>query len=250
MRLRVIRPCSPSDGSGPRYGRGARRRPGPVPYQRQPRQHGDGGRRSPHAQAQPPATAHGAGERHGHGGGHGRAQRKGHGVDAGDGADPVGEVALDDHRHQHVGHRYAAQGERAGDEEDRGVPCQRAQQEPAGDRDHAGADDGAGPVAAGQAGRGEAEEREAGGGHGGEQPGHGAAHAEAAADLLEQGAEAGDRGAEVDGGEDQRGDDEAAHPEGGRHSGGLRGAPQGRVYGARCGLQGEGFVVSHGPIIE
>ena len=57
------------------------------------------------------------------------------------------------------------------------------------------------------------------GGHGGEQPGDAAAHAEPGAHLFEEGAEAGDGGAEVEGGQHDADDDQPRRP---RARGGAR----------------------------
>ncbi len=177
-----------------------------------PGQHREGAERGPHAEPDAPTAAqrlgHGYGRRRGHRGAH--SQR--HGVDAGHRADPVGEVALDDHRHQDVGDGYSGQCEGARGQEGGRAAGERPQDQARGDGRHARADDGAGPPAAREPGRGEAEEGEAQGGHRGEQPGDAAAHAEAGAYLLEEGAEAGDGGAEVEGGEDEAGDHQRAQP--------------------------------------
>jgi hypothetical protein len=249
----VVAPVRPA-GRRDRAGGGLRA----VPRQRDPGRDGDDGERRPHAQAQPPAAAHGVGERHGDGRGDGGAERQGHRVDAGHGADPVREVPLDDHRHEHVGDRDAGQGEGAGGEEDHGAAGERPQREARGQRGHAREDDGPRAVPAGQPRRGEPEEREARGGPGGEQAGSGAAHAEAVAHLLQERTEAGDGGAEVHGGEDEADDHEPAHPGRGRRRGDRRGEGVRAGRGGRAGVvrgrggrvEGEGVVVAHHTIIE
>ncbi|CAO0828895.1 hypothetical protein SMICM17S_03519 [Streptomyces microflavus] len=85
-------------------------------------------------------------------------------------------------------------------------------------------------------------------------PRHAAAHVQPLADLFEEGAEAGDGGAEVEGGQDEPDGDQTQQPGGGglgraaelrgrRADGGARGAA------AVQGL-GLGLVVRHGAIIE
>lgn len=205
-----------------------RRRPGAgVPPRaraaRRPR------RAPPHRQPRPPTAAqrfgHGDGERRGERG----AQGQRHGVEPGHRADPVGEPALDDDRHQDVADRDAGQGQRAGGEEAAGAAGVRAYHDTHGDRRHTGADDRTRPPAPGQPGRGEAEGGEAQRGYGGQQPGDGAAHPEAVADLLQEGAEAGDGRAEVERGEDETGDHDPRQPAAGR---------PGRREGLRGGFRG------------
>lgn len=195
--------------------RAARGRPGggpALPYHHEPGQHGDRREQRPHRQAGPPTPAerigHGHGERRGERG----AQGQRHGVEPGHRADPVGEPALDDHRHQDVADRDAGQGEPAGGEEAAGAAGVRAHHDAHGDRDHTGADDRAGPETPGQTGCGDAEGGEAQRGYGGQQAGDGAAHAETVADLFQQRAEAGDGRAEVERGEDETGDHDPPQP--------------------------------------
>ncbi len=204
-----------------------------------------------------PVAAQGVGQGHGHGGGGGRTKGEGHRVQAGHGADPVGEPALDDDRHQHIADGDAHEGECAGGQETGRAPGVRPYQQAPGDGGHAGAHHGTRSEAAGQAGRGDAEDGEAERGHGGQQPGHTAAHAEPVADLLQERAEAGDGGAEVQRGQHDGNDDQTCRPRArgrrltrarrrGRNPFGR--LPRRRLLGRRrlgTGLRGPCFFTSH-----
>ena len=241
-------------GRGPvRRGRSGRR--GPVPYEDDPGQHREGREHGPDGRARtassrPSRSVSG----HGDGGGEGGAEGQGHGVEAGHGADAVGEPALDDHRHQDVADGDAHQGQGAGGQEPGGGADVRADHQARRDGGHARADDGTRTEAAGQAGRHDPEDREAERRHGGEHARHAAAHVQPVADLFEEGAEAGDGGAEVEGGQDEPDGDQAQQPGGGGLGG--SGEPRGREAGGgvrgAAAVQGRGLglVVRHEAIIE
>ncbi|MCP9951162.1 hypothetical protein LUX33_23905 [Actinomadura madurae] len=167
------------------------------------------------------------------GGGRGRrgADVEGRRVAAGDRADAVREALLDHGGQQHVGDRDPGERDRAERDEHRAVRGERAQGEPGRDRPHAGQDDGARPVPAREPGRGEADQREADGRHRGEQPGGGGAHPEIGAGLLQDRADAGDGGPQVQRGQHQRERREPWRPDAGpgrgprRTGAGRRGGP-------------------------
>ncbi|CCB73731.1 putative Glycine-rich cell wall structural protein 1.8 [Streptantibioticus cattleyicolor NRRL 8057 = DSM 46488] len=236
------RPGGPAAGDpDARRGAGGRGAGGGTPAgtgHREPRHHGDHGERRPDPQAQPPAAAHRPGQRHRTGRGDRGAQGERHRVQPRHGADPVGEVPLDDHRQEHVADGYAGQPQRAGGEEDRGALGERAQQQPAGDGGHAGADHRAGAEPAGQPGRGGAEDGEAHGGYGGEQPGHRAVHVQPGAHLGHERPEAGDRRTQVDRGDHQRDGDQPPGEGGQGCPGGGSGAGGRRSRGGRHGTMG------------
>lgn len=177
-----------------------------------PRQHGQRGQDGPDGEAGLPVTAQRVGQGHGRRRGDGGAEGEGHRVEAGHGTDPVGEVALDDDRHQDVADRDAHQCQGGGGQEAARAAGVRADQQARGDGDHAGADHRAGSEAAGQPGSGDSEDGEAERGYGGEQSGDAAAHAEPVADLLQEGAQARDGGAQVHRGQDDAEDEQTGRP--------------------------------------
>ena len=115
-----------------------------------------------------------------------------------------------------------------------------------------------GPKRRASRGRGDAEDGEAERRHGGEQSGDGAAHAEPVADLFEEGAEAGDGGAEVERGEHDADDDEPASATRAWRAGPARFPGGGRASSARSPWQRRsgsavmrpGFLAAMRPIIE
>lgn len=209
---------------------------------RQPGQDGSGGDHGPETEPGLPLAAERAGQRDGGGGREGRAEGEGHRVQAGHGGDPVREPALHDDRHQDVADRDAHQGEGAGGEEAGRAAREGADGEAERDRGHTGADHGGRAEAAGELRSHHAEHGEAQRRHGGQHAGDAAAHAEAVPHLFEEGAEAGDRGAQVERREDQADGDQ---PQGPRARGGRfgRGA---RVRRTRWGLGRRlGFLTWH-----
>ena len=212
-RLRVIR----TEGSA----RGRRRRPSDgaraeVPRCRtsgEPGQYGDGGERRPDGEAGTPTAA----QRRGHGDGDARRRARCPGPGPWSRGRSWSRPGPGNQRLTITGMRtlltaMPISARALATRKPAVPPGERPDRRPARDRDHAGADHGAGSEAAGQPGRRDAEDGEAQRRHGGEQPGDAAAHAEAVADLFQEGAEAGDGGAEVERGEDDADDHQPRQP--------------------------------------
>ena len=177
-----------------------------------PRHDRDHSEQRPGSEPGAPTAAQHAGHGDGDGCGARRAERESHRVQARHRADAVGEPALDDHRHQDVAHRDARQREGAGGEEGDGAAGEGPQSQPGGDRDHAREHHGRGAAAARETWRQAPEQREAQRRYGGQEPGDDTAHAEVGPYLLQQRAEGGDGGTEVEGGEEHADHEEAEDP--------------------------------------
>lgn len=195
----------------------------------QPGQDGHHRESAPDREAESPVTSQGTRHRHGHSGGDGRAEREGHRVETRHGADPVGEVALDDDRHQDVAEgdaheRESARGQEPGHRTDPGTH-EQAQ----GDGCHAQSHHAGGAEAPGEPRSGDTEHGEAQGGNGSEHTGDGRAHVESVPHFLQQRAEAGDGGPQVARGQDQSGDEQLVAPPPGAARDAILGEVRGRV---------------------
>ena len=220
VRLRVIRtrPVLRARRAGPARARRGRRGAGrPALRSRTSASHGStaSGRRArpTRASPEPPAAAQRVGQRHGHGGRGRGAQGERHRVEAGHRADPVGELPLDDDRHQDVADGDAREGEGAGGEEAgraareraaaagprRWRPCPRTRRRPAPKR---------------RASRGAATPKTAkhSGGTEVSSPATPPLMPSPSRTSFEQRAETGDGGAEVEGAEHDADDDQPGRP--------------------------------------